>query len=54
MFTLDVSKMFFTVTIAQLWSRLPREAVVSELEVFQDLARQSRGQASLVLVIVWH
>lgn len=54
MFTLVVSKIFFIVTIAQLWIRLPRGAVVSELGVFQDLARQSHGQASLALVIVWH
>lgn len=43
-------KMFFIVTIAQLWIRLPREAAVSELGAFQDLARQSHGQASLVFV----
>lgn len=51
MFTLDMSKKFFTVGVTQHWTRTLREAVVSMQGGFQDLARQSRSQADLVLVL---
>lgn len=51
-FALDISKKFFIERVAQHSIRPLREAVVSTLAGFQDLARQSRGQADLVLVMV--